>query len=65
MPRPEGRRFLVMAIQPTMPKAVSSLQSVQMSYILDNEESKHSERKRRKGTEKFKEFSAEELVDGQ
>jgi hypothetical protein len=32
-----------MARKPTMPKAVSSLQSVQMSYISDNEESKHSE----------------------
>jgi hypothetical protein len=34
--RPEGRRFLVMARQPTMPKAVSSLQSVERSYISDN-----------------------------
>jgi hypothetical protein len=49
-----------MAGQPTMPKAVSSLQSVQRLYISDNE----AERKKRKGTEKFKEFSAEELVDG-
>jgi hypothetical protein len=49
-----------MARQPTMPKAVSSLQSVQRLYISDNE----AERKTRKGTE-FKEFSAEELVDGQ
>jgi hypothetical protein len=45
MPRPEGRRFLVMARQLTMPKAVSSLPSVQRLYISDNEE----ERKR-KGT---------------
>jgi hypothetical protein len=35
-PRPEGTRFLVMARQPTMPKAVSSLQSVQRLYIPDN-----------------------------
>jgi hypothetical protein len=46
MPRPEGRRFLVMARQPTMPKAVSSLQSVQRSYISDNSESKEEKRNR-------------------
>jgi hypothetical protein len=44
-----------------MPKAVSSLQSVQRLYILDNE----AAREERKGTEKFKGLSAEELVDGQ
>jgi hypothetical protein len=49
MPRPEGRRFLVMARQPTMPKAVSFLQSVQMLYISDKGESKHSESKEEKG----------------
>jgi hypothetical protein len=53
-----------MARQPTMPKAVSSLQSVQMSYILDNEESKIPRANKRNGMEKFKEFPAEELVDG-
>jgi hypothetical protein len=37
-----------MARQPTMPKAVSSLQSVQMSYISDNEESKDSENREEK-----------------
>jgi hypothetical protein len=35
-----GRRFLVMARQQTMPKAVSSLQSVQRLYISDNEAEK-------------------------
>jgi hypothetical protein len=44
-----------MARQPTMPKAVSSLQSVQMSYISDNEESKHSESKEEKGNGEVKE----------
>jgi hypothetical protein len=33
----KSRRFLVTARQSTMPKAVSSLQSVQRSYISDNE----------------------------
>jgi hypothetical protein len=62
-----------MARQPTMPKAVSSLQFVQMSYISDNEESKDSEnRGERKGfreqrrvripAKKSKQCSAEELL---
>jgi hypothetical protein len=61
-----------MARQPTMPKAVSSLQSAEMSYISDNEESKDSEnREERKGfrvqrreripAKKSKQCSAEEL----
>jgi hypothetical protein len=53
-----------MARQPTMPKAVSSLQSVQRLYISDNEESKHSEREE-KGNGEVQGVSAEELVDGQ
>jgi hypothetical protein len=50
-----------MARQPAMPKAVSSLQSVQRSYISENEESKHSKREEKGFGEQN---SAEELVIG-
>jgi hypothetical protein len=51
-----------MARQPAMPKAVSSLQSVQRLYISDSE----AEKKKRKGAEEFKESSRlKSSVDGQ
>jgi hypothetical protein len=57
-----------MARQPTMPKALSSLQSVQRSYTSEfsvaESVSELVAKERREGTKEFKGFSAEELVIG-